>query len=65
WLCGCMRRDEDASSSKNEGDNEVRMFGSDEDFATKVPTQAQTMVEGSGSLRVSEFKPSSDVDYLQ
>ncbi|KAI3908184.1 hypothetical protein MKW98_029485 [Papaver atlanticum] len=65
WLCGCMRRDEDASSSKNEGDGEVRMFGSDEDFATKVPTQAQTMVEGSGSYMVSEFKPSSDVDYLQ
>ncbi|KAI3844609.1 hypothetical protein MKW92_005332 [Papaver armeniacum] len=65
WLCGCMRRDEDASSSKNEGDSEVRMFGSDEDFATKVPTQAQTMVEGSGSYMVSEFKPSSDVDYLQ
>ncbi|XP_026423110.1 uncharacterized protein LOC113329596 isoform X2 [Papaver somniferum] len=60
-----MRRDEDASSSKNEGDSEVRMFGSDEDFATKVPTQAQTMVEGSGSYMVSEFKPSSDVDYLQ
>lgn len=60
-----MRRDEDMSCSRNEGDNEVRMFGSDEDVTTKVPTQAQSVVEGSGSLMVSEFKPSPDVDYLQ
>ncbi|OUZ99288.1 hypothetical protein BVC80_717g7 [Macleaya cordata] len=65
WLCGCVRRDEDTSSSTTEGEREVRMFGSDEDVITKVPTQAQSVVEGSGSVLVSEFKPAPDVDYLQ
>lgn len=46
--------------------NEVHMFGSDDELAfTQVPTQAQSVVEGSGSLLVSEYKPVTDVDYLQ
>ncbi|KAL8204551.1 hypothetical protein R6Q57_010174 [Mikania cordata] len=49
----------------NDG-NEVNLFGeSDDEFGTQVPTQAQTVVEGSGAVLVSEYKPSPDVDYLQ
>ncbi|KAI4323926.1 hypothetical protein L6164_023499 [Bauhinia variegata] len=36
------------------------MFGSDEDVGTQIPTEAQSIVEGSGSLLVSEFKPVPD-----
>lgn len=45
--------------------NVGRMFGSDEENISEVPTQAQTLVEGSGTLLVSESKPSLDLDYLQ
>lgn len=41
------------------------MFGSDDEFTTQIPTQAQTLAEGSSSVLVSEYKPSPDVDYLQ
>jgi len=41
------------------------MFGSDDEFGTQIPSQAQTIVEGSGSVLVSEYKPAPDVDYLQ
>lgn len=41
------------------------MFGSDDEIATQVPTQAQTIVEGSGAVLTSEYKPAPDVDYLQ
>ncbi|XP_012838258.1 PREDICTED: uncharacterized protein LOC105958802 [Erythranthe guttata] len=42
-------------------------FGSDEDVSVSVqiPTQAQSLVEGSGAVLVSEYKPATDVDYLQ
>lgn len=43
----------------------MHMFGSDDEFATQVPTQAQTIVEGSGAVLLSEYKPAPDVDYLQ
>lgn len=39
------------------------MFGSDEEV--KVPTQSQSLVEGSDTVFVSEYKPSPDLDYLQ
>lgn len=45
--------------------NVGRMFGSDEENISQVPTQAQSLVEGSGTLLVSEPKPSLDLDYLQ
>ena len=50
-----------------EGNNGVQMFGSDDEVVTttQVPTQAQSVVEGSGSVLVSEYKPVADVDYLQ
>ncbi|KAF4355925.1 hypothetical protein F8388_025928 [Cannabis sativa] len=64
WLCRHGRRDMD---SQYEEKNDVRMFGSDEEVGTQtqIPTQAQSVVEGSGSVLVSEFKPAPDVDYLQ
>lgn len=41
-------------------------FGSDEeDTGTQIPTQAQSIVEGSGAVMVSELRPVPDVDYLQ
>lgn len=46
-------------------ENGLAYFGSDEELATQIPTQAQSLVEGSGSIRVAEFKPVPDVDYLQ
>ena len=42
----------------------VSMFGSDE-VGIQIPTQVQSVVEGSGSVLASEFKPVADVDYLQ
>lgn len=45
-------------------ENVLCMFGSDE-VSTKIPTQAQSVVEGSGAVLASEFKPVPDVDYLQ
>ena len=45
------------------------MFGSDDDLATQIPTQTQSLVEGSasasGAVLLSQFKPVPDVDYLQ
>ena len=48
-----------------EEENAVCLFGSDEDTGTQIPTQAQSIVEGSGAVMVSELKPVRDVDYLQ
>lgn len=45
--------------------NEARLFGSDEEVGSQIPTQAQSLVEGSGGVLVREFKPVPDVDYLQ
>lgn len=45
------------------------MYGSDDDFSVLIPTQGKSIVEGSGSVLLSEYKPSPepspDVDYLQ
>lgn len=41
------------------------MFGSDDELSSQIPTQVQSVVEGSGSVLVSEYKPVPDVDYLQ
>ncbi|XP_021814057.1 uncharacterized protein LOC110756886 isoform X1 [Prunus avium] len=65
WLCGHMRRDQDIDSPSNEDNKGARMFGSDEEVGTQIPTQAQSVVEGSGAVLVSEFRPVADVDYLQ
>lgn len=43
------------------------MFGFDEEVTTQIPSQAQSLLEGSGegAVLISEYKPSVDVDYLQ
>lgn len=63
WLCG--KRHQAIGCLKIEDGNEVQMFGSDDEFGSQLPTQAQTIVEGSGAVLVSEYKPAPDVDYLQ
>ena len=60
-----MRRDQDIDSRSNEDATGASMFGSDEEVGTQIPTQAQSVVEGSGAVMVSEFRPVADVDYLQ
>ncbi|XP_062090144.1 uncharacterized protein LOC133796584 isoform X1 [Humulus lupulus] len=65
WLRRHARRDIDSQDMTYEEKNDVRMFGSDEEVGSQIPTQAQSVVEGSGAVLVSEFKPAPDVDYLQ
>uniref|UniRef100_A0A5B7B667 Uncharacterized protein n=1 Tax=Davidia involucrata TaxID=16924 RepID=A0A5B7B667_DAVIN len=67
WLCGHTKRDQSIDSLRNEDENRPQMFGSDEEVTTQVPTQAQSVVEGSGAVLISEYKPKPDpdVDYLQ
>lgn len=60
-----MTRDQDIDNQSNEDKSGVHMFGSDEEVGTQIPTQAQSVVEGSGAVMVSEFRPAADVDYLQ
>ncbi|KAJ4892266.1 Uncharacterized protein Rs2_32014 [Raphanus sativus] len=52
---------------RNEEDDHITCgLESDEDSGgLRIPTQAQAIVEGSGSVAVSELKPSPDVDYIQ
>ena len=45
----------------SEAGKEIRMMG----FEEEVPTQAQSLVEGSSTVVVSEYKPIPDLDYLQ
>lgn len=59
---GAQQSIEDLGDGEN---NEIQMLGSDEEVSTKIPTQAQSLVEGSGSVMVSEYRPAPDVDYLQ
>ncbi|EYU36649.1 hypothetical protein MIMGU_mgv1a020133mg [Erythranthe guttata] len=56
-----------ASSLQKDKNEIASSFGSDEDVSVSVqiPTQAQSLVEGSGAVLVSEYKPATDVDYLQ
>ncbi|XP_072969561.1 uncharacterized protein [Typha angustifolia] len=60
-----MRRDRVESSGRNQQTDGAFMFGSDEESGTQVPTQAQSVVEGSSTVLVSEYKPIPDIDYLQ
>ncbi|CAK9309236.1 unnamed protein product [Citrullus colocynthis] len=67
WIQGHIRGDKDGDSSVPRKKNTTQMFGfgSNDETGTQIPTQAQSIVEGSGSVMVSEFKPVPDVDYLQ
>ncbi|XP_023554674.1 uncharacterized protein LOC111811869 isoform X1 [Cucurbita pepo subsp. pepo] len=64
---GHRRGDKDGDGSVPRKKNTTQMygFGSNDESGTQIPTQAQSIVEGSGSVMVSEFKPVPDVDYLQ
>ncbi|KAL1334398.1 hypothetical protein HN51_063319 [Arachis hypogaea] len=62
WLYGHMKRDQEPGY---EFDDVLGLYGSDDELGKQIPTQAQSVVEGSGSVMVSEFKPVPDVDYLQ
>ncbi|KAL7106449.1 hypothetical protein ACP275_07G114700 [Erythranthe tilingii] len=59
------RRQRIDNSIDEDKKHEIQMFGSGDEVSTKIPTQAQSLVEGSNSVLVSEYKPSADVDYLQ
>lgn len=48
-----------------EEETAVCLFSSDEDTGMQIPTQVQSIVEGSGTVTVSKLKPVPDVDYLQ
>ncbi|XP_048141230.1 uncharacterized protein LOC115740127 isoform X2 [Rhodamnia argentea] len=65
WLCGIMRRDQDVNNSDFGEESEMRILGPEDDAGTQIPTQAQSLVEGSGAVMVSEYKPVPEVDYLQ
>ncbi|KAK1356386.1 Thiamine-phosphate synthase [Heracleum sosnowskyi] len=56
-----------AKGDTSETEHEVKMFASDDQVTTQIPTQAQSLVGGSGetAVLVSEYKPSPDMDYLQ
>ncbi|KAK8593667.1 hypothetical protein V6N13_042778 [Hibiscus sabdariffa] len=65
WPCGHTRREQELDGYRYDEENAVCLFSSDEDTGTQIPTQAQSIVEGSGAVMVSELKPVPDVDYLQ
>lgn len=65
WLHGNDETHQRNCDLGNEDEYTTQMFGSDEEFTTQIPTQAQSVVEGSGAVLVSEYKPVPDVDYLQ
>ena len=60
-----MRNPENMDKGRTGIEDVTCMFGSDDEKVTKIPSQGQSFVEGSGSLLVSEFEPIRDVDYLQ
>ncbi|KAK9138993.1 hypothetical protein Sjap_009587 [Stephania japonica] len=65
WLRDRTRNHQDSCDWSNKEQKEICMFGSDEEAAIGIPTQLQTITEGSGAVMVSEPKPTVDVDYLQ
>ncbi|CAM8924195.1 unnamed protein product [Rhodiola kirilowii] len=65
-VCECAPRDGNLESWKDgDGVIENSLFGTEDDRPFQIPTQAQSLVEGSQSVMISEFKPPTDVDYLQ
>lgn len=65
WLCGHMTRDQDRYTGEYERESGLCMFGSDEEVGVQIPTQAESVVQGSGALVAAELKPVPDVDYIQ
>ena len=52
---------EQGGTWRSDAEKEIRMLG----FEEEVPTQAQSLVEGSSTVVVSEYKLIPDLDYLQ
>ncbi|XP_022744763.1 uncharacterized protein LOC111295512 isoform X1 [Durio zibethinus] len=65
WLFGHRRGDQEIDGYRYDEESNMCLFSSDEDTGTQIPTQAQSIAEGSGAVTVSELKPVPDVDYLQ
>ncbi|XP_073046160.1 uncharacterized protein [Primulina eburnea] len=65
WLCRHGKRQQQICNLRDGKKSEIQMGGSDDEISTQIPTQAQSLVEGSGAVLVSEYKPVPDVDYLQ
>ncbi|XP_037494973.1 uncharacterized protein LOC105644899 isoform X1 [Jatropha curcas] len=65
WLCGHIRRDQDMDYWKDQEEIMASLFDRNGDTGTQIPSQAQSIVEGSSTTAVSEYKPIPDVDYLQ
>ncbi|KAG4211624.1 hypothetical protein ERO13_A02G106300v2 [Gossypium hirsutum] len=65
WICAHTRRDQEMDGYRYEEENAVCLVSSDEDTGMQIPTQVQSIVEGSGAVAVSKLKPVPDVDYLQ
>ncbi|CAG7873897.1 unnamed protein product [Brassica rapa] len=62
----CTKDQDITDTWRNEDDLVTCGLESDEDSGgLRIPTQAQAIVEGSGSVAVSELRPSPDVDYIQ
>ncbi|KAG7574819.1 hypothetical protein ISN44_As09g029750 [Arabidopsis suecica] len=59
------RNQENTEILTDQDDHIKCVLESDEDSGLRIPTQAQAIVEGSGSVAVSELKPAADVDYIQ
>ncbi|KFK35198.1 hypothetical protein AALP_AA5G253100 [Arabis alpina] len=60
------RDQDDLDTWINKEDNVTSRFESDEETTgLRIPTQAQAIVEGPGSVAVSEIQPAPDVDYIQ
>ncbi|KAG0455408.1 hypothetical protein HPP92_024700 [Vanilla planifolia] len=60
-----IRRSGDVIPLGTQNLDKTCMLGSDEDIGLKVPTQVQSIVEGSGTIVAPEYKPIPDIDYLQ
>ncbi|KAL8479191.1 hypothetical protein ACS0TY_026166 [Phlomoides rotata] len=65
WLLGYEQTQQRTENLEDGDKNEIQMYGSDEEVSKQIPTQVQSLVEGSGAVLVSEYKPAPDVDYLQ
>ncbi|KAK9725284.1 hypothetical protein RND81_05G133900 [Saponaria officinalis] len=60
-----LKNPQDTEKARTDMDDVAGVFGSDEESGSKIPSQAQSLVEGSSSVMVSEYKPIRDVDYIQ
>lgn len=63
--CGFTKGDnEDGDNWSIEQRDGLFSSGLSEESGLQIPTQAQTLVEGSATVAVSEYKPTPDIDYL-